>query len=62
MVKEVRGIGMLRAPLTVSEEHLARFIHAIRNVVELAHGLHDKKRGGGFRGEAPGLARRVIDI
>jgi ornithine--oxo-acid transaminase len=44
-------------PLMVSEEQLNQFVFAIREVVELAH-----TAGGGFWGEALGLARRAINI
>jgi hypothetical protein len=35
------------------------FVRPIRNVVELAHRLHDKKAGSGFRSEALALARQA---
>ena len=44
-------------PLTASEEHVDRFVSAIRDIVELAHA-----RGGGFWAEALGLAKRVMNI
>jgi ornithine--oxo-acid transaminase len=44
-------------PLSVSEEQLDHFVRSIRDVVELAH-----TAGGGFWGEALGLARRAINI